>query len=305
MNNMIRIRNLTKDFGDNRGIFDINLSVKEGEVFGLVGINGSGKTTMIRHLMGFLHPDKGQSSIKGRDCWKRAARIKKDVGYIPSEIAFPDVGTGTNFFHLQADYLNVKNRRKITHLAERFNLDPTAKLKRMSKGMKQKTAIVNAFMSDSKVLLLDEPTTGLDPLMQKVFTDLILEEKHKGKTIFMSSHMFDELETTCDRVAFLKEGHIIDVVEMSKIRGNEFVKEYKIAFLNDLDYRTFLDMDFNIIRKQNKFNQVTIHIPDDKLDYLFSVIHKMDIEYMTQIPQTLERYFNEKYNDDTEEIEND
>ena len=190
MDEIITIQNLTKDFGQGRGVFDVNLGIKKGEVFGLAGINGSGKTTIMRHLMGFLDPDSGDTSIMGKDCWKNAAEIKKHVGYIPGEISFPDVHSGMDFLKLQAEYMGLHSMAYAKELIDRLNLDPTAKLNRMSKGMKQKTAIVNAFMCDSDILLLDEATTGLDPLMQKSFTEIIQSEKKKGKTIFMSSHMF-------------------------------------------------------------------------------------------------------------------
>jgi ABC-2 type transport system ATP-binding protein len=294
--NIISIQNLTKDYGRGRGLFDINLSVREGEVFGLVGINGAGKTTMIRHLMGFLHPNKGKCSVMGKDCVKNAADLKNYIGYIPGEISFPDVRSGIDFFKLQAEYMGLSGISRAGELAERFNLDATARLKRMSKGMKQKSAIVNAFMSDSKVLLFDEGTTGLDPLMQKVFTDLVREEKQKGKTIFMSSHMFDELESVCDRVAFLKEGRIIDIIELSKIRGNERVKEYKIEFENAEDYSAFLGNPFDVKRRQEEYRQVTINIPDDDINELFRVLTVFKVKYITQKPQTLETYFLEKYN---------
>jgi ABC-2 type transport system ATP-binding protein len=296
VDNIINIQNLTKDYGLGRGLFNVNLSVREGEVFGLVGINGAGKTTMIRHLMGFLHPNRGKCSVMGMDCIKRAAELKRVIGYIPGEISFPDVRSGIDFFKLQAEYMGMSGISRATELAERFNLDATARLKRMSKGMKQKSAIVNAFMSDAQVLLLDEGTTGLDPLMQKVFTDLVREEKHRGKTIFMSSHMFDELESVCDRVAFLKEGHIIDIVELSKIRGNERIKEYKIEFVNDEDYRAFLGNAFDVKRRQDEYRQATITIPDDDINELFSVLSALQVKFITQKPQTLETYFNEKYN---------
>jgi ABC-2 type transport system ATP-binding protein len=294
--NIINIQNLTKDYGLGRGLFGVNLSVREGEVFGLVGINGAGKTTMIRHLMGFLHPTRGKCSIMGEDCWRNAEELKTFVGYVPGEIAFPDVKSGIDFFKLQAEYMGMNGISRAVDLAERFNLDATARLKRMSKGMKQKSAIVNAFMSDSDILLLDEATTGLDPLMQKVFTDLVREEKHRGKTVFMSSHMFDELESVCDRVAFLKEGHIIDIIELSKIRGDERVKEYKIEFVNDGDYLAFLGKPFNVKQRQEEYKQVTITIPDDDINELFRVLSAFEVKYITQKPQTLETYFLEKYN---------
>ncbi|MDR0861883.1 MAG: ABC transporter ATP-binding protein [Oscillospiraceae bacterium] len=298
MNNVIEIKGLTKDYGLGRGLFDINLSVREGEVFGLVGINGAGKTTMIRHLMGFLHSDSGKCSVMGMDCWSKSAEIKNAVGYIPGEISFPDVKSGIDFFKLQAEYMGMSGISRANELAERFNLDATARLKRMSKGMKQKSAIVNAFMSDSKVLLFDEGTTGLDPLMQKVFTDLVREEKLRGKTVFMSSHMFDELESVCDRVAFLKEGRIIDIIELSKIRGNERIKEYKIEFVNAEDYTSFLGHSFSVKRRQDEYRQVTINIPDDDINELFRVLSAFKVKYITQKPQTLETYFLEKYQRD-------
>jgi ABC-2 type transport system ATP-binding protein len=302
MENIIEIQDLTKDFGQNRGIFGINLEIHKGEVFGLVGINGSGKSTIMRHLMGFLHPQKGKSNICGKDCWANAADIKKSVGYIPGEIAFPEVGHGTDFLKLQADYMDPSRAGRLQSMAyadeliERLNLDPTAKLKRMSKGMKQKSAIVAAFMCDSDILLLDEPTTGLDPLMQKAFTEIVQNEKKKGKTIFMSSHMFAEMEHTCDKVAFLKDGHILKVVDMNTLLGNEENKEYKVEFMKRLDYDKFLTCGFEVVRTQEEFNQVTIRIADSNVNRLFSVLQPMDLRFLTHKPYTLEACFKNIYN---------
>jgi len=296
MDEIIKMQNLTKDFGQGLGIFDVNLSIKKGEVFGLVGINGSGKSTIMRHLMGFLHPDRGNTSIMGKDCWKSADKLKKYVGYIPGEISFPDVHSGLDFLKLQADYMSLTSMAYANELIERLNLDPTAKLKRMSKGMKQKTAIVNAFMCDPDILLLDEATTGLDPLMQKSFTEIVQNEKKKGKTIFMSSHMFDEMESTCDRVAFLKNGEIIHVVDMKTILGNETMKEYKIEFNKQADYIEFLTRSFAITRRQDEYSQVTIHISDYDVDRLFGVLSTMGVRFISHRPYTLEACFKEIYN---------
>lgn len=165
--------------------------------------------------------------------------------------------------------------------------------------MKQKTAIVSAFMADPEILLLDEATTGLDPLMQDSFIELIHEEKARGKTIFMSSHMFDELESTCDRVAFLREGRIIDIVDMSTIQGNETMKKYKIEFLTHNDYLEFLDCNFEhkirIERIQEKYNQVTVSVPDSEINHLIKALAKSHVKFVTQIPYTLETYFKDKY----------
>ena len=194
---IISVKNLTKDYGKGRGIFDVSFDIPKGATFGYCGTNGSGKTTTIRHIMGFLKPDKGQVIVKGMDAWKNAEEIKKYIGYVPGEIAFPDVDTGSTFLKIQADLLGITDMSKAEQVINALQLDPTANLKRMSKGMKQKTALVEAFMVQPEILILDEPTTGLDPLMRKAFVDLIKEEKAKGTTIFMSNHMFDELEETC------------------------------------------------------------------------------------------------------------
>ncbi|RHR26292.1 ABC transporter ATP-binding protein [Clostridium sp. AF19-22AC] len=152
---IIKTNGLTKDYGKGRGIFDINLEVHKGEVFGFVGTNGSGKTTTIRNMMGFIRPDSGSSTIDGLDSWKSSADIMKNVSYVPGEIAFPALKTGTEFLKSQAKYLGVTDFKYMNHIIELLQLDPTANLKRMSKGMKQKTAIVAALMGEKQILVLD------------------------------------------------------------------------------------------------------------------------------------------------------
>lgn len=185
---VIECRKLTKDFGDGRGIFDLDLRIEEGEMVGFVGTNGSGKTTTIRNMLGFLKPSGGYVGIRGLSSWEHASEIAKNIGYVPGEIAFPDLKTGIDFLRCQADFLGLRDMSYANELIERLQLDPRANLKRMSKGMKQKTALVAALMNHAPILLLDEPTTGLDPLMRMAFLDIIREEHQNGKTIFMSSH---------------------------------------------------------------------------------------------------------------------
>ena len=192
MSNIIEVKNLTKDYGDGHGIFDLNFSIKKGEVFGFVGTNGSGKTTTIRHLMGFLKAQSGECLINGYNCWSDATEIKKYVSYVPGEIAFPDLKTGTEFLKVQAEMLGLKNMDRANYLCQKLQLDTSANLKRMSKGMKQKTAIVAAFMADKEILILDEPTTGLDPLMRETFLDLIKEEKENGSIAKLLEELKEE-----------------------------------------------------------------------------------------------------------------
>lgn len=291
---MIEIKNMKKDYGHGRGIFDISLSVKKGEIFGFVGTNGAGKTTTIRHLMGFLKAQKGTATIKGMDCWKDAAEIKKYVGYIPGEIAFPDAATGSDFLKSQAELLGLKDMTYAETLIKKLQLDPNANLKRMSKGMKQKTAIVAAFMGDPEILILDEPTTGLDPLMRAEFIDIINEEKKKGKTIFMSSHMFDEVEDTCDKVALIKDGKIIAIKDTNEIKHNE-EKSYKIEFNSYEDYKKFITEEFEVINKKEEQNQVTININDKDINKLTKKLKAYDIKFIVEIKYTLEKYFKSLY----------
>ncbi|MGN0155589.1 MAG: ABC transporter ATP-binding protein [Lachnospiraceae bacterium] len=221
----IEIDHVTKDFGQGRGVFDISFSVKEGEVFGYLGPNGAGKSTTIRQLLGFVKPDKGSLQILGMDCFRQAAEIHKHIGYLAGEIAFVENMKGMEYIQFIAQLRGMKDDTRMKELIEMFELNPTGKIRKMSKGMKQKIALVTAFMDSPEVIILDEPTSGLDPLMQNRFVDLILEEKKKGTTILMSSHIFEEVERTCDRTAIIRQGEIVDTVDMaelSKIRNQVY-----------------------------------------------------------------------------------
>lgn len=239
----ITIQNLTRDYGNQKGIFDVSFEVKKGEVFGFLGPNGAGKTTTIRHLMGFIKPNKGGCAINGMDCWSNRDLIQKNLGYIPGEITFFDDMTGTDFLDFVANYRNIGSTDLQNELLERFELDPKSKIKKMSKGMKQKLGIVAAFMHDPDILILDEPTGGLDPLMQKTFIELIAEEKAKGKTILLSSHIFEEVERTCDRIGIIRAGRLVTVDSVDAIRERH-LREYTVtldtpelamAFAKDFD----------------------------------------------------------------------
>ncbi|MFL0401246.1 ABC transporter ATP-binding protein [Bacillus nitratireducens] len=291
---LIEIKNMTKDYGDGRGIFDVSLSIEKGEVFGFVGTNGAGKTTTIRHMMGFLKPQSGNAIIQGMDCWKDSAEIKKMIGYIPGEIAFPDAPTGTEFLKRQAELLGLKDMSYAESIIKKLQLDPTANLKRMSKGMKQKTAIVAALMADPDILIFDEPTTGLDPLMRAEFISILDEQKKKGKTIFMSSHMFDEVEHTCDKVALIKDGKIIAVKSTKEIKYNQ-EKVYKIEFTSHENYKLFLAEPFDIADKREHQNQVIVNVHDRQINTLLKTLKGYDIKFITEIKYTLEKYFNSQY----------
>jgi len=212
---VITIQSLTKDFGNNQGVFDISFDVKRGEVFGFLGPNGAGKSTTIRHLLGFMKSERGKCQILGFDCWKDHEEIQKHIGYVAGEIALPSM-SGHKLIEYIAKLRNIDSARA-KELCNYFDINPKGKIKRMSKGMKQKIALVLAFMHDPEIIILDEPTSGLDPLMQEKFCELIIREKERGKTIILSSHIFDEIEKTCDRVMIIKHGKIIAEVDMKGI----------------------------------------------------------------------------------------
>ncbi len=287
---VIEIKDLTKDYGEGRGIFNINLTLYKGEMLGFAGTNGSGKTTTIRNIMGFLQPTSGAAYVKGLQTWKHSSEIVKFIGYVPGEIAFPDLPTGTAFLKSQAEFLGISDMSYAEYIIEKLQLDPRAPLKRMSKGMKQKTAIVAALMANPEIIILDEPTTGLDPLMRDAFLEIIKAEHAKGKTIFMSSHMFEELETTCDRVALIRDGHIADIAILDEIR-NRKIKEYKIEFVEENDYRRFKETGYDIIRDQPQYCQVTIAITSEQLNRLFHDLKEYQVKFISEVKYNLEKHF--------------
>lgn len=289
--NVIEIKQLTKDYGNKKGVFDVNLSVKKGEVFGFLGPNGAGKTTTIRHLMGFIHPDKGECFINDLNCGKQADIIQKSLGYLPGEISFMDDMTGLQFIKFIAEMKAIKDFSRAQELINMFDLDPNGRIKKMSKGMKQKIGIVCAFMSNPDILILDEPTSGLDPLMQNKFLELILSEKEKGKTIFMSSHIFDEIERTCDRTAIIKEGRLV-AVENLKTLTQAKRKSYIITFLTDEMAASFSKEGFEV--KEIKDNQVTVSIKGNIMP-LIHTLCKYEVTNLDIKTQTLEDLFMHYY----------
>lgn len=229
MNHVIDVQGLTKDYGQDRGIFDLTFQVERGEVFGFLGPNGAGKTTTIRHLMGFIRPTAGRATILGMDCFAQAAAIQAHVGYLPGELSLMDDLTGDGFLRFMAQMRGMPDLCAAGELKELFRLDGRQSLRKMSKGTRQKVGLVCAFMARPDLLLLDEPTSGLDPLMQNRFVELLLREKARGATILLSSHMFEELERTCDRVAILRAGRLAAVERTEDLRRAR-TKRYVFSF---------------------------------------------------------------------------
>lgn len=224
---MIVVKNLTRDYGNDKGVFDVSFSIEQGEAFGFLGPNGAGKTTVIRHLMGFLKPQTGACEIENLDCWSKRDQVQKKIGYVPGETSFFEDMSGTDFLRFIEQYRSIAKKSRQQELLKRFELNPNMKIKKMSKGTKQKLAIVAAFMHDPQVLILDEPTSGLDPLMQNKFVDLIKEEKERGKTIILSSHIFEEVERTCDRIGMIRHGRMVTVDTVESLR-KQHLRSYSV-----------------------------------------------------------------------------
>lgn len=283
---VIDVSHITKDYGNHKGVFNVDFHVEKGEVVGFLGPNGAGKTTTIRQLMGFIKADSGSIRIQDMDCFTQIEKVQEIVGYLPGEMALMDEMSGMQFIQFIAKMKNIKDLTKAEELITFLELDTKGKIKKMSKGMKQKIGIVIAFMSDPQILILDEPTSGLDPLMQNKFVELIHKEKQKGKTILMSSHIFEEVEHTCDRVVIIKDGEIVAVEKMETLRSSK-QKIYQIEFHNAVDAQRFITMYENAVIDKNV---VTITISKE-VDHLIKDLSKYTIDDISIKTQTLEELF--------------
>ena len=220
---IIETQDLTVYYGKHRGIIDVNLSVEKGEVFGFLGPNGAGKTTTQRVLVDVIRPTKGRATIFGQDCQKEGVAVRKRIGYLPGELRLYPNMKGQNFLNMLASLQEKKVERAYRQqLYERLNLEPARKIKTYSHGNKQKIGIVAAFMGKPDLLILDEPTGGLDPLIQQVVMELVLEAKNDGRTVFFSSHILPEVQAVCDRVGIIREGQLIQTERVETLTQQQF-----------------------------------------------------------------------------------
>lgn len=297
--NIIEVNGLTKDYGSGRGVFDVSFAVKKGEVFGFLGPNGAGKTTTIRHIMGFSRPQAGDTKVLGKDSFAYHSEIMRTLGYLPGEIALPEGLSGWEFIRMMQKMKKSENEDRLRYLLDKFELDPSGSTKRMSIGVKRKLAVVTAFMDDPDVLILDEPTSGLDPIMQEKFIDFVEEEKKRGKTILLSSHIFSEVDATCDRIAIIKNGKIMSVFVADDIRYNEN-KTFRIAFAKKEDYETFLQAGFNVISKNDEKQGAKIGLNDADTNKFVRTVAPLSVTGFTEDKFTLEDYFMRFYYEDRE-----
>ncbi len=215
----IEVRNLTRYYGEHRGNYQLNFDVDEGEVFGFLGPNGAGKTTFIRQLMGILKPSSGEARIFGHDCWEERAETKRYIGYLPSDITYYDRMTGRQLLEFFGAFRPGSGYRdRIEPIADRFKLDLDRNIHQLSSGNRQKVGIILAVMHDPPLLIFDEPTAGLDPLMRQEFLNLVIEEHQRGRTIFLSSHDLYEVESVATRVGIIREAELVAVEPIDVLR---------------------------------------------------------------------------------------
>lgn len=295
---ILKVSNLTKKFGNFTALDKINLEVNEGEVYGFIGPNGAGKTTTIRILLGILKATEGEARIFGKDAWKDAVEIHKNIAYVPGDVnLWPNLTGGEVidlFVKLRAS--NNKNRRE--ELIERFDLDPSKKCRTYSKGNRQKVALIAAFASDADLYILDEPTSGLDPLMENVFQECVMEAKEAGKSVLLSSHILSEVEKLCDKVSIIRQGRIIESGSLEELRHltrTSMVIQTRepIKALNELK---------GIHDIEEKDNSIYFQVDTEEMDNVMKYISQFGITKLESAPPTLEDLFMRHYKGEDGEL---
>lgn len=285
----IETNNLTKNYGKNRGIEDVNLSVNEGEFYGFIGPNGAGKSTTIRLLMNFIYPTSGSAKIFGKDCVKESKFIKKQLGYVPSEVNYYKNMKVSQILNYAQSFKEEKDNERLEKLLSIFDVDKNKLVGELSLGNKKKISIIQALINKPKILILDEPTNGLDPLMQKRLFDLLIEENKCGTTIFFSSHNLMEVQKFCKRAAIIREGKIIDVKKIDELIGKNIVKvkiksEGKLTDLLNNKYVSNVERD-----------EYTSFLFNGDINYLINELNKIKVKELKIEEPTLEDTFMNYY----------
>lgn len=298
---IIDVDHLTKDYGFGRGVFDVSIKVHKGECYGYLGPNGAGKSTTIRHIMGFSSPQKGSIKIFGLDSFNNTSKILTKVGYLPGEPSIPKGLDGWGFIRMMQRMRGSHNEERLQYLLKLFKLNPAMDIKSMSLGDKRKLAIVAAFMDDPDVLILDEPTSGLDPVMQHVFIDFIVNEKKRGKTILLSSHIFSEVDATCDTISIIKDGVHVSTFKAEDLKKQRLTSEYSIYFLDEENRLAYKEKcPFKITFEYEKRHILGVEF--NKKDYkkFFASLDGYKVHQFKERPFTLQDYFMSFYKEEKE-----
>jgi len=287
---VIETENLTKYYGKNRGIEGVSLSVQEGEIFGFIGPNGAGKTTTIRLLLGLISPTSGKAMVFGKDSVKDGREIRAEVGYIPGEVNFYPDATVENFLRYSASFYEKVDTEYLKKLCRDLSVETKKKFRELSMGNKKKVAVVQALMHRPKLLILDEPTNGLDPLVQKLLFELLKEERNRGATIFFSSHILSEVERLCDRIAMIKDGRILKVEKIEDLRKERY-KIVKVKMQNSEALKEAIVS----AREVEEENGVMKFMYSGSVNELLERLSKMEIEDLWVEDPSLEEIFMSYY----------
>ena len=297
---IINVEHLTKDYGYGRGVFDVSIKVHKGECYGYLGPNGAGKSTTIRHIMGFSRPSKGKIELFGQDTFGHTDKILARVGYLPGEPAIPSGLDGMGFLRMMQDMRGERNEERLNYLLDLFRLNPHANVKEMSLGEKRKLAVVAAFMNDPDVLILDEPTSGLDPVMQQVFIRFIIDEKKRGKTILLSSHIFSEVDATCDTISIIKDGIHVSTFKANDLKEGD-IATYRIRF-RDLEsakkYQATKNPSFEAVDLNEGRKLLTVKVKRDLYQEFFNSLRGYNVAEFSEKPFTLQEYFMSFYKEE-------
>ena len=294
---LVEIKGLTKRFGKFTALKNIDLSVNEGEIYGFIGPNGAGKSTTIRALLGMLKPTEGQVTIFGKDAWKDAVEIHKRIAYVSGDANLWPNLTGGEVIDLFLTMRGNENENRRDELIRRFNLDPSKKCRAYSKGNRQKIALISAFASDADLYILDEPTAGLDPLMERVFQECVLEAKRQGKSVLLSSHILSEVEKLCDRVAIIREGEMIEKGTLTEMRHLTRTK-LTVETSEPMTGLPELKGVYDAVRTNEGW---VFQVDSEEMPKAISYISKFDVLKLESAPPTLEDLFIRHYKGDSEE----
>jgi ABC-2 type transport system ATP-binding protein len=290
----IAVSGLDKSFGTTKALDQLDLTVRTGEVHGFLGPNGAGKSTTIRVLLGLLRPDGGTASVLGGDPWRDAVVLHRRLSYVAGDVSLWPNLTGGEAIDLFARLRGGFDRKRRDALCERFDLDPTKKGRTYSKGNRQKVAIVAALASDVELLVLDEPTAGLDPLMESVFAECIREQKAAGRTVLLSSHILAQVEALCDRVSIIRLGHIVESGSLSELRH---LTRTTITAETTRPADRLADLP-GVHDPAVQNGQIRFDVDTEHLDAVIGYLHSLGIRSLVSQPPTLEQLFMRHYGDD-------
>ena len=293
MTSAIEIQGLHKSFGRTVALDGLDLTVATGEIHGFLGPNGAGKSTTIRILLGLLRADSGTARLLGGDPWTQIESLHRRLAYVPGDVTLWPNLTGGEVIDLLARLRGGVDPRRRTELLELFDLDPTKKARTYSKGNRQKVALVAALSYDVDLLLLDEPTAGLDPLMEKVFRDVIERDRSDGRTIFLSSHILSEVEALCDRVSIIKDGRVVESGSLAELR--HLTRTSLTAVLASAPTSAELAAIPGFHEVQVQGTTVTGSVDTDAIGAVLATLGPFGIQDLTSQPPTLEQLFMRSY----------